>query len=246
MADLMPAAPRRKPWLKYFGISALVAGLLSICWYVGSEILLFTNLTTPMVAPFFGGVPQISGTVVDAVTGQPVSEMDVCLIALSRGIGGTGFDRRELTQSDATGKFSFASSTQKGFGFAGYEIGISDPAAHLGPSCGTLRDMLTNPNIVVGEGLPSREDNKRKGFYFPVVLVQGIAKDPYDQTRYGPMLQTFTEPGNIRIALIPLLLDESECEPVNDRTNAGFCHWLNSSSDAVLLRKQDRPLAYHR
>jgi hypothetical protein len=51
--------------------------------------------------------------------------------------------------------------------------------------------------------------------------------DPNDQTHYGPMLQKFTDPRNIRIALIPLLKDKSECEPIRDQTNAGYCRWMN-------------------
>jgi len=41
------------------------------------------------------------------------------------------------------------------------------------------------------------------------------------------MLQKFTDPRNIRIALIPLLKDKSECEPIRDQTNAGYCRWMN-------------------
>jgi hypothetical protein len=149
MVEMMPTTPRRRPWGKYLGLSVSVVGLFWICWYVGSELSLFTKLVTPLITPFFGGVPQISGTVVDAMTGQPVPGMDMCLTALSRGIGGTGVDRSDVTHSDASGEFSFASSTQKGFGFAGYEIGISDPAAHLSPSCGQFRDQLTNPSLVL-------------------------------------------------------------------------------------------------
>jgi hypothetical protein len=60
------------------------------------------------------------------------------------------------------------------------------------------------------------------------------------------MLQKFTDPQDIRIALTPLLKNESECEPMHDQTNAGFCRWLNSSGDAVLLGKRRQPLPKNR
>jgi hypothetical protein len=246
MAELMPAAPRSstRP-LKYLTFSALAVGLLSICLLIGSAVLLATKIA-PVIAPWFGGVPQISGTVVDAVTSQPVSGMDVCLVALARQftVSQVGIDRSEVTQSDASGKFSFAPSVQKGLGARGYEIGITDPAAHLSLSCGKYRDLLTNPGFVLGSTLPFGDD--REQFYFPVALVERLPGDPNDQTTYGPMLQKFTNPGNIRIALIPLLQNESECEAIQDQTNAGYCRWLSSSGDAALLRKRRRPLPNHR
>jgi hypothetical protein len=218
----------------------LAVGLLSICLLIGSAVLLVTKIA-PVIAPWFGGVPQIHGTLVDAVTGRPVSEMDVCLVALARQItaGQVGIDRSEVTQSDASGKFSFAPSVQKSLGARGYEIGITDPAAQLSLSCGKYRDLLTNPGFVGGSTLPFGDDRER--FYFPVVIVQRSSDNTSDPTQYGPMLQKFTDPANIRIALIPLLQNDGECEAIHDPTDAGYCRWLNSSGDAALLRKRRRP-----
>lgn len=217
----------------------LAVGFLSMCLLIGSVILLALKVY-PLIAPWFGGVPKISGTLVDAVTGQSVPGMDVCLVALARGLNGVGVDRSEVTQSDASGKFSFAPSVQKGFGAWGYQIGITDPAAQLNLTCGKYRDLLTNGGLMGGQGFPSSED--RRYFYFPVVIIQGPPNDPNDQTQYGPMLQKFTDPANIKIALIPLLQNDGECDVIRDHTNAGYCRWLNSSGDAARLRKQRKPL----
>jgi len=240
MAELMPADPRPKtnPWLKYLVFSFIALSILLVCLAIGSVFFL-ASLVTPIFTPWFEGVPQISGTVVDAMTGQSVPGMEVCLTATSKGIGGFTFDRSDVTHSDSSGKFSYASSTQKGFGFGGYEIGISDPGARLSPSCGKFRDQLTNSAFILGQFSPG-DDNIRERFYFPVVIVEGRADDPNDQTRYGPMFQKFTDPRNIRIALIPLLKDESQCELIRDRTNAEFCRWMNSTGEAVLLRTRRR------
>jgi hypothetical protein len=165
--------------------------------------------------------------------------MDLCLIARTRGLNGASVDRSEVKQSDASGKFSFATSVQKGWGFLGYEIGITDPAAQLSLSCGRYLDVLTDPGFVQGSTLPFSDDRKR--FYFPVAIVEGLPNDANDHTQYGPMLQKFTDHGNIRIALIPLLQNDSECVAIQDKTNAAFCRWLNSSGDAALLRERRRP-----
>lgn len=235
MAELMPAAPpsKTRPWLKYLGFSVLAAGVLSICLYIGFEVFLATNLAAPLIAPWFGGVPQISGTVVDAVTGQPVPGMDVCLVARAKGMNSIYVDRSEVTQSDASGKFSFAPSRQGGAGAAGYEIGIADPAAHVDLSCGKYREEA--PYLSQQE-LPSRDEGKR--FYFPMVAVQGLPTPLNDQVTYGWITEKFPDPGNIRIALIPLLQNERECAVIQDQVNASLCRYLNRSYDDALLRKR--------
>jgi hypothetical protein len=236
MAELIPAAPRRRPWLNYLGLSVLVMGLLSICWYVGSEIILLTQLAAPLITPFFGGVPRISGIAVDAVTGRPIRGMDVCLVARAKWMNSIYVDRSEMTQSDASGKFSFAPSRQGGVGAAGYEIGIADPAAHVDLSCGKYQEEA--PYLSQQE-LPSRDDGKH--FYFPMVAVQGLPTPLYDQVTYGWITEKFPDPGNIRIALIPLLQNESKCAVIQDQTNASLCRYLNLSYDDALLRKRRRP-----
>jgi len=236
MAELIPAVPRRRPWLKYLGFSVLVVGLLSICWYVGSEILLFTKLSAPLITPFFGGVPRISGTVVDAVTGRPIQGMGVCLVARAKWMSSIYVDRSEMTQSDASGKFSFAPSRQGGAGAAGYEIGIADPAAQVDLSCGKYREEAPYLNQ---QELPSRDDGKH--FYFPMVAVQGLSTPLNDQVTYGWITEKFPDPGKIRIALIPLLQNENECAVIQDQTNASLCRYLNRSYDDALLRKRRRP-----
>jgi hypothetical protein len=237
MAELIPpAAPQRRPWLKCLGLSVLVLGLLSIGWYVGSEVFLFTKLAAPLITPFFGGVPRISGTVVDAVTGRPIRGMDVCLVARAEWMNSIYVDRSEMTQSDVSGKFSFAPSRQGGVGAAGYEIGVADPAARVDLSCGKYREEAPYLNQ---QELPSRDEGKH--FYFPMVAVQGLPTPLNDQVTYGWIIEKFPDPGNIRIALVPLLQNENECALIQDQANASFCRYLNRSYDEALLRKRRRP-----
>lgn len=169
----MPAAPQSpaRTWMKYLLFAVLAVCLLSIFLLIGSAVYLATMIA-PVIAPWFGGVPQISGTVVDAITGRPIRGMDVCLVARAKWMNSIYVDRSELTQSDASGKFSFAPWRQGGAG-AGYEIGIADPAAHVDLSCGKYREEAPYLNQ---QELPSRDDGKR--FYFPMVAVQGLPTPP--------------------------------------------------------------------
>lgn len=230
----MPTAARlRAPWWKYVVISLAAIGALLIVAAVVT-LYAFAKLTGPIIAPLFGGVPQISGKIVDAITDQPVAGMDVCLVALARGVNGAEVDRSETTQTDASGKFSFASSAQRGFGFAGYQIAITDPAAQMSQFCGKTRDVLTSPYFFSQELLAA---SHRTTLYFPVALVERRNNDPSDQTTYGPMLQKFADPANIRVELIPLLPDSNACDAIHDPTQAEFCRKMNDTGEADFIRK---------
>jgi len=244
MPELMPAtgSSRISPWLKYLGAFLIAFGLLLVCVVIVSVAFLGREIR-PVIAQWTGGVPQISGTVVDALTGQPLSGMDVCLVARARGLDGARVDRSEVTQSDASGKFFFRPSIQTGFGFLGYQIEVADRAAQVGFSCGRYRDLLTNPDLLRREPSGSADDGKQ--FYFPLILVEGLPNDPNDHTDYGPLFQKFTDPGHIRVEMIPLLKSDDECDKMGDQHDATFCRQLNSSGDAALLRKRNLPSGTH-
>ena len=236
MAKSLPAAASSiSPWLKYPGLFLLAVGVLSTCALIFSGASLAWKLV-PVIGQWTGGVPQISGTVVDSVTGRPLSGMDVCLVALARHFNGAEVDRSAVTQSDASGRFSFPPSVQTGFGFLGYQIEIADPAAQIGLTCGRYRELLTNPGLLRRDPLGSPDDSRP--FYFPLVLIEGLPNDPNDQTAYGPLLQKFTDPNHIRVMMIPLMKSDDECNEIRDQNRAAFCRELNSSGDAALLRKR--------
>jgi hypothetical protein len=234
----MPAVPQptERPWRKYLGFSLLAVGLLSVFVLFGLAVYL-AAMIAPAVTPFFAGVPRISGTVVDAVTGQPVPGMDVCLVARAQGMGHLDVDRSEMTHTDPSGKFSFAPSRQKGFGASGYELAFADPAAEMSLYCGKYLDL--SPYLSQLD-LPSSNDSKR--LFFPTVAVEGVPQPLNDQITYASLVAKFTDPANIRIALVPLLQDENECAPIQDPINASFCRYLNRSyADAHRKRKTPSP-----
>jgi hypothetical protein len=233
MVGLMPSVPRSKTSLrlKCFVISALAAGILCVGVAVGIAVHMGTSLAAPIVGPWFGGVPQISGTVVDAVTGRPVPGMEVCLIARAKGMNGIRVDRSEMMQTDASGRFSFAPTRQTGFGAAGYELAIGEPDSQLSLSCS--RGLYAYVNQL---DLPSRADGKP--VYFPVSAVQGVPQPLNDQATYATVINKFTDPGNIGIALIPLLQNDSECAAIPDQINASFCRYLNRSYANVHSRER--------
>jgi len=225
MPDPMPPVQQLtgRPWPKYLGVSLLAGGLLSVLILFGLAVYL-AAIIVPIVAPWFGGVPRINGTVVDAVTGQPVPGMDVCLVARAKGMTGVNVDRSEMTQTDSSGKFSFAPSRQKGFGAAGYELGFAGPAVQMSLYCGkqiTLIPYLNQRELPLSSGC--------KRAYFPIVAFEGIAHPLNDQITYASITEEFTDPAKIRIALIPVLRDEGDCAAIQDSITTSFCRYLNRS-----------------
>jgi hypothetical protein len=241
MGESMPSATRSKtrPQLKYLLITVLAVGILSIGLLVGVAVYMTSSLAAPIVAPWFGGVPQISGIVVDAVTGQRVPGMDVCLVGRAKGLNGIAVDRSEMTHSDAGGRFSFAPSRQGGFGAAGYDLAIAEPGAQLSLSCGRTSYAYVNQ-----QELPSNADGKR--VYFPLTAVAGVPEPLNDQITYASIIEKFTDSGNIRIALIPLLQNENECAAIQDQINASFCRYLNRSYADAHPRERKRSLSNNR
>jgi hypothetical protein len=253
MAALLPPAPRSKPqwWVPYF---LLVVVVLFVLWKLtpGHVFTFFDR-----ISPFHIGTPRISGTVVDAVTGRPVPGMDVCLLVTHipssfahRPV--TEVMRSVMTKTDASGAFFFArwdDQLDLLDHWDGYGIAVTDPAARWKDGCGREIYLLGNADIFEREiSLQSLSDSAAKSAppYFPVAMVQD-PEDPHPSVygtyvsfghfAEGTLVRKIGDPSKLKIAVVPLLRDESECRLAQNPTFAELCRQMNQSLSADDLRK---------
>ncbi len=250
---MLPQAPQPKAkwWWPYF---LLVVVVLFVLWKLAPGRV-FTLLDR--LSPFHIGTPRISGTVVDAVTGRPVPGMDVCLLVTHipssfahRPL--TEVMRSVMTKTDASGTFFFArwdDQLDLLDHWDGYGIAVTDPAAHWKDGCGREIYLLGNADIFEREiSLQSLSDSAAKSVppYFPVAMV----KDPEDphpavygtyvsfgHFTEGTLIRKIGDPGKLKIAVVPLLRDESECRSAQNPDFAELCRQMNQSPPADDLRK---------
>jgi hypothetical protein len=222
------------------------------------------------ISPFHVGTPQISGTVVDAVTGRPVPGMDVCLLVTYSPLS-FGHRRQPevmrsaVTQTDASGRFSFArwDDIRDWFDdWGGYGIAVTDPAAGWRDVCGRSIYLLGGgldtrrqarsvdvPTVFRAEiNFHSQSDSVAKSLppYFPVAMVED-PRNPHPEAYgthasipyfpEGTLVRKIGDPSKLRIALVPLLRDENECRAVQDSDFAELCRQMNQSLPADDLRR---------
>jgi hypothetical protein len=261
MAAFVPPVRRSKMkwWWPYVLSAALVLIVLVVLvlflfWKFspGGFIGLLDRLS-----PFHIGTPQIYGTVVDAVTGRPLPGMEVCLLATYLP---TNFDHRPspevkrsaTTRTDASGKFFFERWDDQRDLFdkwVGYGIAVTDPAAQWKDECGREVYLLGNADIFEREiSLQSHADSTTKSTppYFPAALVTDPS-DPHppaygNRVSFGhfpdgTLVRKIGNPGKLKIALVPLLRDASECRLAQNPDFAELCRQMNESPTADDLRK---------
>ena len=246
-----------RPWWVYLVFALAAIGvLIAAAFFAG--VLELSIVLSRLSERGFVGTPDISATVVDIVTGERVPGMDVCLLETYENSGptdGTGswidVRRGEVTQTDAAGIFSFAASRapldlfQSGDRFS---ISITEPVGDV--VCGTdFQSALEGHGRVFQNG-PS-ESLPRKRHYFPVAIMN----DP----RYPPPLPPSTNslkgalpgavlfrkldnPKQLRVELVPLVQNESDCEGAYDRPSVELCKQVNKSATAESWRAA---LKYH-
>ncbi|MGA2810623.1 MAG: hypothetical protein ABSG16_04435 [Candidatus Acidiferrum sp.] len=184
---------------------------------------------------FVGFVPPISGRVVDAVTGKPAATMSVCLEARVRDFGKYRALRSEVTQTDLSGKFSFAASLHKLDlleSWIGYSIRVTDPRLKLASPCGA--ELVWGAFDDGRRVLPTGESDGR--VYFPLVFVHE-ASGP-NSLSMGALRRTVGFPFHLRAEMTPLLAGANECQSIGDPSLAGFCREANNSALAGSLRRQ--------
>jgi hypothetical protein len=258
MAALLPPPPRSKPkwWWLYF---LLVLVILFVLWKLAPEtaIGLLDSLS-----PFHIGTPSISGTVVDAVTGKPVPEMEVCLLVT---YARSSFSHRPTTEvmrslttrTDVSGTFFFARWDDQIDWFDkwdGYGIAVTDPAAQWNNVCGKDIYLLGagtlsgHPDVFQSETYFQGESGsaaKNPPPYFPVAMVNN-PNNPHPEAYgvsvsfghfpEGSLVRKIGNPDKLKIALVPLLRDEDECRVAHDSDSAALCRQMNQSLTADALR----------
>jgi hypothetical protein len=231
------------------GLGALV-GIVLLAGLIWLSIVVH-RLVHPVVE-----IPHLSGKVVDAVTGDPLPGMDVCLLetytAPNVSLGTEIKIRRsELAHTDAAGRFSFAASKGQ-WDFLedrdGYGIGVTDPAALWAGNCGRLSDFLGGtilehePNLFANEIWNPKKDGHLPYFPLAVVPNKGFfpridAYFPDPSIPRAVLFRNMGDPGNIKVQLFPLLLDVSKCQLIKDPYLPEQCRQANSSGIADALRK---------
>lgn len=185
---------------------------------------------------FLRVVPPISAKVVDALTGEVVSGVNVCL-DVSVTAWGRQVLRQEPSTSNASGRAFFWPSIHDLpilQPWQGYGIQVTDPQTEFSPACApTLGWNFTDRNpwpLYLGE----TENGRPK--YFPVRLV----KDGDAEMRFSDWLamrRTLGFPLNLRIRLIPVLKNIEDCKRIEDPSLAEDCRQLNTYAAAMSLRE---------
>jgi hypothetical protein len=186
---------------------------------------------------FFGIVPPISGTVVDAASGAPVPGMSVCLQSRVLDFGKHRIVRNEMSQTDPFGNFSFAGSIYHPDlmeHWVGYSIRVIDPRVELQPPCGA--ELVPGALSYYGEAIEWKTEEVGSRVYFPVAFVHeafGPNSLPESSVR-REMNFSF----RIRIGMIPLLANANQCQSIQDSSLASYCAELNNSAAAEMLRQR--------
>jgi len=222
MASLPIARPPKRHLWKF-----LIFGLFLL-------ILLCVSFIASL---FFGIVPPISGTVIDAVTGTPVPGMSTCLQSRVLDFGKHRTVREEMSKSDPSGKFSFTGSIyQPGLldHWIGYSIRVTDARVEPLPPCGA--ELVPGALSYYGEGIEWKTGEEGSRVYFPVAFVHeafGPNSLPESSVR-REMSFSF----RIRIEVIPLLANANQCQSIQDSSLASYCAELNNSAAAERLRQR--------
>lgn len=202
----------RNGWLFYLG--ALVAALFLLAGTI--YVHLFVRI-----------VPPISGTVVDAVTGQPIRGISVCLQVDAGGMGHSEVLRTETVKTDDSGKFAFRPSVHDLpllTEWRGFSVRLTDPQNDMAASCG--------PEL--GPGLDETHPDQaiHVSGYFPVALVEPTraAKSnlPWSSTR-RPMGSS----SGVKIPLLPVLSVPDECGRITTPQLARDCRQLVTEISAT-------------
>jgi len=254
MTDSTLPTPRltRRPWWIYLLFALAAIGVLvAAAFFTG--VLGLSIILGRLSGRGFVGTPDISGQVADIVTGDRVPGMNVCLLETYKYSGptdGTGpsidVRRGEVTQTDAAGIFSFAASkAQLDFFQSGdrYSISITEPVGDL--VCGTDFQSALEGHGRVFQNEPSDSAGHRQRHYFPVAIVNDPGYPPplppsIDSPRGSlpgsVLFRKLDNPGQLRIELIPLLQNESECQGAYDSASVDLCKQANTSGYAEKWR----------
>jgi hypothetical protein len=233
-----------RPWWLYLAFALAAIGVLAAAAFftgaLGLSIALARLFERNSV-----GTPDISAQVVDIVTGERVPGMDVCLLETyiysgpTYGGPHTDVRRGEVTQTDAAGIFSFDAAKARLDFFQSadrYSISITEPVGDL--VCGLdMESALRRHGRLFQNGAPDSAGHRQR-HYFPVSIVDSPVNPPpvarstsflYGDLPDAVCLRALDNPSKLRIELIPLLQNESECQGAYDTASIELCRQANTS-----------------
>jgi hypothetical protein len=246
--------PRDRPWWFYLMFALAAIGVLAAAAFF-TGVLGLSVVLSRLSDRSSVGTPDIAGEVVDIVTGERVSGMNVCLLETYRYSGptdGTGpqieVRRGEVTQTDAAGIFSFdAAKTRLDFFQSAdrYSISITEPVGDL--VCGLDMESALRRHGRVFQNEPSGSARQKLRHYFPLSIVDSLVSPPpvaYSTSFVrvnipdAVRLRTLDNPSTLKIELIPLLQNESECQGAYEKASIELCQQANKSAYAEKWRAE--------
>lgn len=178
-------------------------------------------------------VPALSGIVVDAITGKPISGVDVILRAERRSWSNEQL-RHENCRTSAAGRFQFSASADSEIrgplaGDLDVSLSVNGPTNLSFFSLATVRTVSDiESTLRLGSGIPSEHPSSE--VYFPASAdLFRDCDELWNVTCFVP--DTLTD---MRIPLIPVLRDPSECRKIADANLSERCRQLNTFRAAFL------------
>lgn len=165
-------------------------------------------------------VPAITGTVIDALTGKPLSGVNVILrgdlLVASFGDGGREPLRHETSTTSAGGRFGFPAKVESKA--AGPLASISGLSLSVeGRASDGAGDPMRSPKVIVGTA--------EKKSYFPILVeLIGDCENPGQVAAcisLSPM-------GDVRVPLFPVVDDPAQCKQIANAEWSEKCRQLNT------------------
>jgi hypothetical protein len=201
----------------------VMVSLLVLCFLLGvSHALLFIRI-----------IPPHSTRVVDAVTGKPISGINVCIPAVSNGWGPQAL-QSDLATTGSGGRALFGPSVLNLAllqSFDGYSMQITDPASQFADTCGPHVGLRPIP-IGTHAGDPFIDARMDGTEHFPLELVDSeelATNISWSSFTRGESFRSF-----MKISLVPLLNDPDQCRQVIDPELRQECARLNHIAQDAL------------
>lgn len=203
----------------------MVSSLLFIGLLVGvSYALLFIRI-----------VPPRSVRVVDAVTGKPISGVNVCIQAVSNGWSNQAL-RSELETTGSDGRALFGSSVLNLAllqSLDRYSLQVTDPTSHFVDTCGPQVGLMPAP-IGTQVGDPFIDARKDGSEHFPVELV--APKDIPKNISWYPFMRGASFRFLMTVSLVPVLNDPDQCKQVIEPELLQECTRLNKMAQDAMIQ----------
>ncbi|MGA7907163.1 MAG: hypothetical protein WCA16_07115 [Candidatus Sulfotelmatobacter sp.] len=207
-------------WLKWIVVPSLVLGFLAVALYAA----LFTRI-----------VPPRSVRIVDALTGKPLADVNVCMQATGSFLGPKEALESDLRLTGASGRVFFGPSILN-LGlrrFDGYTMQVTDSKSGHVQNCGTQvgleQGLYSNPFI---DDLADASTDGSQ--HFPVELVpkEALPKN----ASWFPVMRDTTLRSFMSVKLIPILDGPDQCKQISDPGLLQECVRLNTMAQNALLQ----------